>query len=344
MAFQRENMTITRHALHRSKWVAHRNLQPRRAVVFSRKINVLAVIRCCVLISAVPQETSSASLAPSFLSTQITASSRFHLDLKPNPSARLSVVCGGWEQCSPDYIINRPTFAYHSVELVVSGNGTANLGGKDYPLSSGTVFTYGPRKPHGIRTAPDAPLLKYFVDFSGRDCRRLMSDCGLGGDAPIQLSSVGDVRAKFEELILLGLNRDQRTDRTCALQLELLLHTMARSSRPATAAAQHLQATFKRCRQYMDQNFLTISSVEEVAAACHLHKSHLSRVFRQFHNESPLRYLQRLQMQWAADRLHRSGALVREVADELGIDPFQFSRTFKRVHGRSPRMLLRSQP
>lgn len=296
------------------------------------------------VISGVSQEMSSTSQAPSFLSTQITASSRFHLNLKPHPSAKLAVVCGGWEQVSADYTINRATFAYLSVELVVAGNGTVNLSGKEYPLSSGSVFTYGPGKSHSIRTSSEAPLLKYFVDFSGRDAKNLMKACGLGDDAPIQLSNVGDVRAKFDELILLGLNRDQRTERTCALQLELLLHTMARSSQPTTAAAQHLQGTFKRCRQYMDQNFLTISSVEEVAAACHLHKSHLSRVFRQFHNESPLRYLQRLQMQWAADRLHRSGALVREVADELGIDPFQFSRTFKRVHGLSPRMLLRRGP
>jgi AraC-like DNA-binding protein len=41
-------------------------------------------------------------------------------------------------------------------------------------------------------------------------------------------------------------------------------------------------------------------------------------------------------MKWAANRLHTGEVMVREVADELGIDPFQFSRSFRRVHGVSP--------
>ncbi|MGY8719324.1 MAG: helix-turn-helix transcriptional regulator [Verrucomicrobiia bacterium] len=32
---------------------------------------------------------------------------------------------------------------------------------------------------------------------------------------------------------------------------------------------------------------------------------------------------------------------MREVADELGIDPFQFSRSFKRVHGVSPAAFIK---
>jgi len=68
--------------------------------------------------------------------------------------------------------------------------------------------------------------------------------------------------------------------------------------------------------------------------------SYLSRLFGRFQGDTPYRYLQQLQMQWAAERLHASDRLVQEVADELGIDPFQFSRVFKRVHGVSPSAFL----
>jgi AraC-like DNA-binding protein len=33
--------------------------------------------------------------------------------------------------------------------------------------------------------------------------------------------------------------------------------------------------------------------------------------------------------------------IVREVAEQLGLDPFHFSRVFKRVHGVSPAEFLR---
>lgn len=286
-------------------------------------------------------EAPSRTTTPPFLSRQITASSRFHLNLKPAATAGLAVVCGGWEQSTPDYVIDRDTFPYFSIELVVAGTGSITLKGEDHALSQGSIFTYGPGVPHRITTSTDDPLLKYFIDFCGRQSRRLLSSCNLGVGTLLQLLDPSEVRSRFDELILLGLRQDQRTERTCALQLELLLHTIARGLQPTSAAERRLQQTFARCRQYIDRNFLTVHSVEEVASACHLHKSHLCRVFRQFHNESPLQYIQRLKMQWAADRLHRSGALVRQVADELGIDPFQFSRTFKRVHGVSPREAAR---
>jgi AraC-like DNA-binding protein len=288
----------------------------------------------------VPQE-SVPSAPPTFLSTQITAASRFYLNLKPAKSAALAVVCGGWEQCAPDYLIDRPTFPYHSIEFVAGGRGTVLLANEEHALTADCLFVYGPDTPHVIRTASDAPLLKYFVDFTGREARRLLADCGLASGQRLQFTNAGEVRRHFDQLIFLGLLRDQRTERTCTLQLELLLHAIARGAQPATVVAQRLKETFLRCRQYIDQHFLSIHSIEEVAATCHLHKSHLCRVFRQFHNETPLGYLQRLQMQWAANRLQNSGALVRQVADELGIDPFQFSRTFKRVHGLSPRAFFR---
>ncbi len=41
-------------------------------------------------------------------------------------------------------------------------------------------------------------------------------------------------------------------------------------------------------------------------------------------------------MMHAATLLDGGGRIVREVAEELGLDPFHFSRVFKRVHGVSP--------
>jgi AraC-like DNA-binding protein len=124
------------------------------------------------------------------------------------------------------------------------------------------------------------------------------------------------------------------------LQLELLLLLTARARQPGSPSERRALASFERCRHYLDTQFLAIRTLEEAAAACHVDVSYLCRLFRRFSGEKPFRYLQRLQMQWAAERLHSSGRLVRQVADELGVDPFQFSRTFKRIHGVSPSTFL----
>jgi AraC-like DNA-binding protein len=277
---------------------------------------------------------------PAFVSRQVTEARRFYLNLKPARARRLTVVCGGWEACSADYAIDRAKFPYLSVEFVAAGRGEVALDGAVHPLEAGTVFTYGPGVRHQIRTSPDDRLVKYFVDFTGEEARPLLRACRLAPGAVVQLAAIAEVRSAFDLLVRLGLGHHRHVPRMCALQTELLLLSIARAGQPGPSSARRALATFERSRQYIDAHFLQLATLEQTAAGCHVEASHLCRLFRQFQGESPYRYLQRLQMQWAADRLQSSGRLVREIADELRIDAFQFSRTFKRVHGLSPSAFL----
>jgi AraC-like DNA-binding protein len=283
------------------------------------------------------------SAALEFISKQVISARRFYLNLKPRSAGALTVICGGSEDCAEDFVIDRTTFPYWSVEFVAAGEGELTLNGKVHALAPGKLFSYGPNIPHRIRTARDPRLVKYFVDFIGAPSGKLLRMCGLAPGSCTQVTAIGDVRTAFDTLIRLGLQQDRQTERTCALQLELLMRTIARSKQTTVASERRARATFERVRQYMDAHFLEVSSVDEVAVACHLDSSHLSRLLRRFHSESPLRYLQRRRMQWAADRLQGSELLVRQIADELDIDQFQFSRTFKRVHGVSPTEFLKTR-
>lgn len=277
---------------------------------------------------------------PAFVSEQVTAARRFYQNLRPKPSRGLTVVCGGWEECAPHYVIDRQGFPYYSVEFVAAGRGELVLAGRRHALEPGTVFSYGPGISQQIRPAPGPPLGKFFVNFTGAHGRKLLRECQLDPGACVQLSSPTEARHAFEALVRLGTGHHRLTARMCALQVELLLLALVRTTQPGSHSERRSLATFERCRQHIDTHFLSLATVEQVAAACHLDSAYLCRLFRRFQAETPYRYLQRLQMQWAAERLHTSDRLIREVADDLRIDPFQFSRAFKRVHGVSPTVLL----
>jgi AraC-like DNA-binding protein len=287
--------------------------------------------------------TPADNAPPSFISQQVTSARRFYLNLKPRATRSITVICGGWEECAGDFVINRSSFPYLCVEFVAAGKGELILNGKRCALTPGTIFSYGPGVPHQIRSSPDYRLTKYFVDATGSEMRRLMDGCGLTPGKVLQTAAIADVREAFAELIHLGTLRDGRTERTCALQLELLLHAIARSRTVRSKLERQSQATFERCRKYIDEHFRTLKSIEDVADSCHVDPSHLCRLFRRFHQVSPLQYLLRLRMIWAAERLANAPVLVQEVAHELQIDPFHFSRLFKHVHGVSPSDFLRGR-
>src|SRR5262245_47576984 len=108
--------------------------------------------------AAMSKLRSPPETAPAFVSAQVTDARRFYLNLKPRATTGLTVVCGGWEECTPDYTIDRKTFPFPSLEFVAAGRGELLLAGKRHELSPGTLFTYGPGVSHRIRTSADAPL------------------------------------------------------------------------------------------------------------------------------------------------------------------------------------------
>lgn len=114
-----------------------------------------------------------------FFSKKVRRSRRFYLDLGPVERGPLSVAAGGWEDCAPDYLIERESFPYYTIEFVASGRGELRLNGRDHPLVRGSVFTYGPGVSHRFASDSAEPMNKFFVDFRGRSALALLSEMGL---------------------------------------------------------------------------------------------------------------------------------------------------------------------
>jgi AraC-like DNA-binding protein len=70
--------------------------------------------------------------------------------------------------------------------------------------------------------------------------------------------------------------------------------------------------------------------------------AYLCRLFRRFDHQSPYQFLTRLKMNAAAGQLQQPGALVKNVAADLGFaNPFHFSRVFKSVFAVAPETFRR---
>lgn len=286
---------------------------------------------------AFPTPQASAEPVPGFMSKQVVQARRFYLESSVLDDSPLSVVCVGWEKCARDYLVDRRSIPYFSVEFVAAGTGEVSLDGQHYGLEAGAVYSYGPDVPHCMRTNPSDLLDKYFVDFIGPRAEELMKEVDLAPGGFRVLPRVQDLKDAFELLLRLSSQVNSHAARMCALQLELLLLT----SRFAGGVEDQIESaravsTFEKCRRLVEDDFLVLRTVDEIAQTANVSHSYLFRLFRRFTGLTPYQYLSQVKMRWAASRLHGGDVLVREVADELGIDQFQFSRSFKRIHGLSP--------
>ncbi|HEY1121736.1 MAG TPA: AraC family transcriptional regulator [Haloferula sp.] len=282
----------------------------------------------------------TASDPPSFVSRQVTEARRFYLNLNPSPSPKLTVACGGWESCAPDFHIERTDFPFLCIEFVAGGAGMLVLAGKEWPLRRGAVFSYGPGCVHRIESDPADPLRKYFLDFTGREGAGLLRAAGLAPGACRLAGNPDEVEQAFESLLETGRRDGPQAARIAALQAEVLLLTLGESVIPDGSHEQSFQ-TYLKCRACIEERFLEFTTAAQVAAACHVSPAYLSRLFARHGHETPYHALLRCRMRHAAALLDAGQMIVREVAEELGLDAFHFSRVFKRVHGVSPAEFLK---
>jgi len=118
--------------------------------------------------------------------------------------------------------------------------------------------------------------------------------------------------------------------------IEMLLAKIEQQAQPKSALA------YLRARRYIEEHYLDLRTVQEVARACNVNRMYLSRLFRRFAGSGVYQFMTCLKMNRAAELLCDEGMTVKEAAERLAFsDPFHFSRVFKRVHGIAPERYVR---
>lgn len=269
--------------------------------------------------------------ATSFISHEVESSRLFFLD--PVEDEGFAVVFGGFERCSPDYRIDRRDFPWYSLEFVSHGSGTLNLGKGEEELVPGSFYVYGPTVPQRIETSPENPLGKYFVGFTGTEVEGFLERYDMQPGSISRCLKSEPIRRAFDTLIDRGIRKSRLARPLCAsITRQLLLMCRDDAADPVSTDTP-AYATYSRGRDFIERNFLSVTSLEAIAKACEVDAPYLCRLFARFHDESPYQFLTRLRMEHASRLLLESDASVKSVAASLGFkDAFHFSRVFKSVH------------
>lgn len=115
---------------------------------------------------------------------------------------------------------------------------------------------------------------------------------------------------------------------------ELLLAALARRPRVRCAGS---RGHVERAREFLHASFRRRVGLADAAAAVDLHPVYLARIFRRHLGVSVGGYLRRLRLDAAITRLSEADVSITRAAIDAGFaDHAHFTRTFRRLAGRSP--------
>ncbi len=249
----------------------------------------------------------------------------------------LTVRWGGREVLEPALPIETPGFAYALIKFCIWGAGVLETDDQRWEISAGDFFWSMPQHPNILSCSRELQMANYAIAVAGVECEREMSRYLTGPIGVARLRDSEPVAAVMRAIMEEGRGTGRHREENCALLARLLLRRVHERGGAPAAANALARRTFDRCREYIERNFTTLTTIRDVAAACDVTVPYLCRLFDQFFEDSPYEYLTRLKMNRAESLLLRPASPIGEVAAAVGYkDPRLFARNFKATFGKSP--------
>ena len=267
----------------------------------------------------------------------------FFLELGERHKGPLTIALGGREYCSLDYLVQRRTYPFVTLEFVASGQGELRMGeAAPVRLSAGSFFAYGPGL-HVSMAVTAEKMTKYFVCLAGAGAKELLSTpVNLWGGCQ-NFRAHAQFQEIFDLIIREGQEHGPKTEALCLNTFRRLLLKLEQAQLMIGNVPDPFQESFLRCKFLVNEDPSRFASLSDLATAGGVSLPTLHRLFRHYQGVTPYQYITRQKMNQAAQDLIGTDMLVKEVAEKIGFaDPLHFSRVFKNVHGVSPIQLRES--
>ncbi|QHW31999.1 AraC family transcriptional regulator [Paenibacillus rhizovicinus] len=254
--------------------------------------------------------------------------------------------------------------------MVTEGPVYLQAGGRRMELQSGECYLLMPWEQHSGYRPISASAGFYWVQFSADPPLRLpggtpdeaaaampnrprlaaqdlrtAKDDGCAADA-LLLPRRFKPRNRYELLRLFELMGAQLAEPRgyyryrCSLLLAQMLELLAHGLLEREQLQHDMPSTFllyRRIVNKLDEDYMKNPSSEALEQSLHHNYEYLCQIFKKYSGTTIVSYIHQLQIQRAKHLLAATGAMIKEVAEQVGYqDPYYFSRIFKKLEAISP--------
>lgn len=244
---------------------------------------------------------------------------------------------------------------YSELVIVLGGGATHVTAFEKHPLEAGDVFVIHGRSRHGFREARQLKLCNIMFDprqfLSGRrELDRMMGFHALFelGPRARQAKEVPDhlhiSRVELAHVLALltamKTEYEQQSDGWQSAvegNFLVLVTFLCRAYSRMTQEQATPLLRLARVVAHIQQNLGDELRIETLARLAHLSESQFQRLFKQFYQTTPVRFINQLRIHEACEQLKDPNRDVTGVAMDLGFNSSSFfSAQFKRAMGESP--------
>lgn len=252
----------------------------------------------------------------------------------------------GWEQCAPAHSCGPIAKSHYLFHYVISGTGTLEAEDskgvtRHYSIRSGQGFMLFPGQVCSYTADREIPWEYTWLEFDGVRVKEALQVVGLTPGNPIYHSHSKDLRQLMMEEMLYIVHHGKEAPYHLLGHGFLFLDYLTRSMAPFQGASSGKIQDFyiKEAVTFIEQNFQNDISVEDIARHCGLNRSYFGTLFRQSLGQTPQEFLIQYRMVKATELLKLTRLSVQDIASAVGYsNPLHFSRAFKKVYGKSPRV------
>lgn len=235
------------------------------------------------------------------------------------------------------------------LSLLVSGSGTYNVCGTEYPFSSGDMFLFGSNEAHCITEITET-LNLLNIQFEPRilwetaDTTELLNIFNMRSGNFRNIFSKEDTELK--ELVLSIEDEVSKKDtcyiiKTKSLLFSALIHIIRKYDyvKNDKSLAFHDAASerLKDAMVYIDQNLEKKLTLKSIAAVACMSQTYFSGVFKKFNGISPWEYITIKRVEKAVDMLKTTDMTKLEIAEKCGFSSSSnFYKAFFNITGKTP--------
>lgn len=237
------------------------------------------------------------------------------------------------------HFMERPRGAATTLLIVcLAGRGWVRIAGREFGVEPGHVVWLGEKCPHAYGADPQTPWTIEWAHVTGQEVGAWAKFLELPREGGVIKREASTVAELHFERVWQSLERGYTLANLVAAGVafrSVLTGVKRQRDTPGTRTPrERVAATI----DWMKLNLIRPTRLEELAARAGMSGPHYSAMFRREIGFSPVDFFLRLRIQRACQMLATTEESIAAIGGEVGfVDPYYFTRYFRRVMGCSPR-------